>query len=147
MGIYSISQYISVLPSKLMYWLISHYPSLGILFFTLPYPLPLVKDTAQRSPSALLRAINISNGPSALLRTVSPSALLRTVSLSNGPSALLRAVSLSNGSWTLYEAIKAALFIRGKKGNVEFQRGNMAEALRESNGGKRNGGIKETDSY
>ena len=94
-------------------------------FFTLPYPLPLVKHAAQRSPSALLRAM-------------SPSTLLRTVSLSNG---------LSNGSWTFYEAIKAALFIRGKKGNVEFHKENMAEALSESNGGKRNGGIKEIDSY
>jgi len=46
-----------------------------------------------------------------------------------------------------YEAIKAALFIQGKKGNVEFHRGNMTEALRESNRGKRNGGIKEIDSY
>ena len=43
----------------------------------------VTKDAAQRSPSALLRA-------------VSPSTLLRTVSLSNG---------LSNGSWTFYEAI------------------------------------------
>jgi hypothetical protein len=43
----------------------------------------VTKDAAQRSPSALLRA----------------------VSMSNGPSALLRAVSMSNGSWTFYEAI------------------------------------------
>jgi hypothetical protein len=83
--------------------------------------LPLVKHAAQRSPSALLRAVS--------------------------PSALLRAMSPSNGSWTFYEAIKAALFIRGKKGNVEFHKENMAEALSESNGGKRNGGIKEIDSY
>ena len=34
------------------------------------------------------------------------SALLKAVSMSNGPSILLRAMSLSNGSWTFYEAIK-----------------------------------------
>jgi hypothetical protein len=44
----------------------------------------VTKDEAQRSPSALLRAM----------------------SLSNGPSALLRAVSLSNGRWTFYEAVR-----------------------------------------
>jgi hypothetical protein len=43
----------------------------------------VTKDEAQRSPSALLRAL----------------------SLSNGPSALLRAMSLSNGRWTFYEAV------------------------------------------
>jgi hypothetical protein len=56
----------------------------------------VTKDAAQRSPSTLLRAVSMSNGPSALLRAMSPSTLLRTVSLSNG---------LSNGSWTFYEAI------------------------------------------
>jgi hypothetical protein len=44
----------------------------------------VTKDEAQRSPSALLRAMSISNGP----------------------SALLRAMSLSNGRWTFYEAVK-----------------------------------------
>jgi hypothetical protein len=53
-------------------------------------------DAAQRSLSALLKAMSLSNGPSVLLRAVSPSTLLRTVSLSNG---------LSNGSWNFYEAI------------------------------------------
>jgi hypothetical protein len=48
----------------------------------------MTKDAVQRSPSALLRAVSMSNGPSTLLRTVS---------LSNG---------LSNGSWTFYEAIR-----------------------------------------
>jgi hypothetical protein len=43
----------------------------------------VTKDEAQRSPSALLRAVNMSNGP----------------------SALLRAMSLSNGRWTFYEAV------------------------------------------
>ncbi len=54
---------------------------------------------------------------------------------------------MSNGSWTFYEAIKVALFIRGKKGDMKFHKENTAEALRESNGGKRNGGIEEIDSY
>ena len=63
------------------------------------------------------------------------------------PLALLRAVSMSNGSWAYYEAIKVALFIQVKKGNVEFHKENTAEALGESNGGKRNGGIEEIDSY
>ena len=39
----------------------------------------VTKDAAQRSPSALLRAVS--------------------------PSTLLRTVSLSNGSWTFYEVI------------------------------------------
>ncbi len=60
----------------------------------------MTKDVAQRSPSALLRAMSLSNGPSALLRAVSPSTLLRTVSLSNG---------LSNGRWTFYEAVNITL--------------------------------------
>jgi hypothetical protein len=54
---------------------------------------------------------------------------------------------MSNGSWACYEAIKVALFIQVKKGNVEFHKENTAEALGESNGGKRNGGIEEIDSY
>ncbi len=55
----------------------------------------VTKDEAQRSPSALLKAVSMSNGPSVLLRAMSPSTLLRTVSLSNG---------LSNGRWAFYEA-------------------------------------------
>jgi hypothetical protein len=43
----------------------------------------MTKDAAQRSRSALLKA----------------------VSMSNGPSAFLRAMSLSNGRWTFYEAV------------------------------------------
>ncbi len=56
----------------------------------------VTKDEGERSPSALLRAMSMSNGPSALLRAMSPSTLLRTVSLSNG---------LSNGRWTFYETV------------------------------------------
>jgi hypothetical protein len=43
-------------------------------------------DRRQRRLSASLKAMSLSNGPSALLRVVSPSTLLRTVSLPNGLS-------------------------------------------------------------
>ena len=50
-------------------------------------------------------------------------------------------------SGKIISGAEVALFIRGEKGNVEFHKENMAEALSESNGGKRNGGIEEIYSY